>query len=227
MESRVRDLRQQLFEFDKHQNLTKNDFFVSNSNFYSYSLINTWPKWEKKMLNLCGEKKSGKTHLVEIFLKTRGGLKSSANALDKDFISKIGEYQNVILEDLNNEFDEKLLYALFDYIEKQNKFLIITSQKPINLKKINLPDLKSRVKNCLVAEINAPDDNLVSALLVKYLSDYQIILDKRLVEFISKRIPRSYYEISKFICTIDQISLKKKKPINLNIIKEILGEKIE
>ena len=105
--------------------------------------------------------------------------------------------------------------------------MIITSQKPINLKKINLPDLKSRVKNCLVAEINAPDDNLVSALLVKYLSDYQIILDKRLVEFISKRIPRSYYEISKFICTIDQISLKKKKPINLNIIKEILGEKIE
>ena len=33
MESRVRDLRQQLFEFDKHQNLSKNDFFVSDSNF--------------------------------------------------------------------------------------------------------------------------------------------------------------------------------------------------
>ena len=185
------------------------------------------PNWEKNILYLCGEKKSGKTHLVEIFLQSRGGLKRSADTLDKEFISKIGDHQNVILEDLNNEFDEKLLYALFDYIEKQNKFLIITSQKPINFKNIELPDLKSRFKNCLVAEINAQDDNLVNALLVKYLSDFQIILDKRLIEFISKRIPRSYYEISKFICTIDQISLKKKKSINLNIIKEILVEKIE
>ena len=50
MESRVRDLRQQLFEFDKHQNLSKNDFFVSDSNFYSYSLIDTWPNGKKNAL---------------------------------------------------------------------------------------------------------------------------------------------------------------------------------
>ena len=58
---------------------------------------------------------------------------------------------------------------------------------------------------------------------VKNFSDSQIILDKKLINFICKRIARSYDKISEFICTIDEISLKKKTPINLKIIKEILG----
>ena len=68
-----------------------------------------------------------------------------------------------------------------------------------------------------------PDDELIYALIVKNFSDSQIILDKKLINFICKRIARSYDKISEFICTIDEISLKKKKPINLKIIKEILG----
>ena len=41
---------------------------------------------------------------------------------------------------------------------------------------------------------------------------------------ISKRITRSYTEIREFVCTIDEISLKKKKSIDLKIIKEILED---
>ncbi|MDA9744952.1 DnaA/Hda family protein, partial [Candidatus Pelagibacter sp.] len=91
----------------------------------------------------------------------------------------------------------------------------------LNLK---LEDLKSRLKNCLFAEIQKPDDTLIKALITKNLTDYQISLDSKLVDFISKRISRSYGEIRDFICTIDEISLKKKKPINIKIIKEILED---
>ena len=87
---------------------------------------------------------------------------------------------------------------------------------------IKLPDLKSRFKNCLNAEIKKPDDLLLQALIIKNLSDHQIFLDSKLINFICKRITRSYDNITEFICTIDKISLKKKKPISLKIIKEIL-----
>ena len=60
------------------------------------------------------------------------------------------------------------------------------------------------------------------ALILKNLSDRQILIDKKLIDFIIKRIDRSYGKISEFIYKIDEISLKKKKPINLKTIKEIL-----
>jgi chromosomal replication initiation ATPase DnaA len=85
-----------------------------------------------------------------------------------------------------------------------------------------LPDLVSRIRNCLVIGIKNPDDNLIFALLIKYLSDRQINIDKKLIEYIIKRIDRSYEKIFLFINKIDRLSLKKGKPINLATIKEAL-----
>ena len=73
-------------------------------------------------------------------------------------------------------------------------------------------------------KIEKPDDELIFALILKNLSDRQIFLDKKLVNYIIKRIDRSYGKIFEFIYKIDEVSLKKKKPIDLKIIKEVLGE---
>ena len=43
------------------------DFFVSSNNFSAYKLIESWPKWPGKKLNIFGESGSGKTHLTKIF----------------------------------------------------------------------------------------------------------------------------------------------------------------
>jgi len=88
----------------------------------------------------------------------------------------------------------------------------------------NLNDLKSRSKNFLLQSIEKPDDELIFALILKNLSDRQISLDKKLIEFIIKRIDRSYGKIIDFIYKIDEVSLKKKKSIDFKIIKEVLGE---
>ncbi|MDB9718578.1 DnaA/Hda family protein, partial [Candidatus Pelagibacter sp.] len=87
-----------------------------------------------------------------------------------------------------------------------------------------LKDLKSRTKNCLLAKIENPDDELMFALILKNLSDRQITLDKKLIDFIIKRVERSYGKIFEFIYKIDKISLKKKKSIDFKIINEVLEE---
>ena len=177
----------------------------------------------KKILNIYGERKSGKSHLSEIFLEKEKGIKFKFKELDEKIFDKIKGYQNIVIEDFNENFDEKTTYSLIDMVEKENKYLLITSVKAVNEMQTNLKDLNSRFKNILIAKIDKPDDELIYALIVKNFSDSQIILDKKLINFICKRIARSYDKISEFICTIDEISLKKKKPINLKIIKEILG----
>tara|TARA_B100000282_G_scaffold80301_1_gene55779 strand:+ start:292 stop:966 length:675 start_codon:yes stop_codon:yes gene_type:complete len=224
MENKIKDLRQQLFNFEHSKNFNKNDFFVSESNFYAYNLLLSWPNWEKKIINIHGERYSGKTHLIEIFLEKNDGLIIELKNLENYSLEKLRFNENIIIDNITEGFDEKLFYSLIDIIDKYNKFLILTSNRSLNDLNIKLEDLKSRLKNCLFAEIQKPDDTLIKALITKNLTDYQISLDSKLVDFISKRISRSYREIRDFICTIDEISLKKKKSINIKIIKEILED---
>jgi chromosomal replication initiation ATPase DnaA len=220
----MKSLNQLLLDFDYKQNFRDDDFYVGKSNFYSFELINKWPKWEKNFLNISGEKFSGKTHLTNIFLKKFNGIKIESNLLNNDNLKTIKFYQNVVLENLNLNVNEDLIYTLFNIIDQDNKFLIITSLQPIAEIDFTLEDLKSRTKNCLLAKIENPDDELIFALILKNLSDRQITLDKKLIDFIIKRIERSYGKIFEFIYKIDKISLKKKKPIDFKIINEALEE---
>ena len=218
----MKSLNQLLLDFDYKQNFKDDDFYVGESNFFAFELINKWPKWEKNLLNVSGEKYSGKSHLINIFLKKFNGIKIDANLFDNKSLKEITPYQNVVLENLNLNINEKLIYSLFNLIDQDNKFLIITSILPIAEMNFQLEDLCSRTKNCLLAKIENPDDELMFALILKNLSDRQIILDKKLIDFIIKRVERSYGKIFEFIYKIDKISLKKKKSIDFKIINEAL-----
>tara|TARA_Y200000002_G_scaffold191434_1_gene157988 strand:+ start:619 stop:1293 length:675 start_codon:yes stop_codon:yes gene_type:complete len=218
----IRD--QKIIQFDNDQNFKKDDFYISNSNQHIVKLIDDWPKWEKNFLNINGDRYSGKTHLINIFLKKFKGIKFEANSFINENLKEIKIHQNIVLENLTKNIDEKLLYSLFNIIDQDNKYLLITTTEPIAEIKFNLKDLKSRTKNFLLQNIKKPDDDLLFALILKNLSDRQISLEKKLINYIIKRIDRSYGKIFDFIYKIDEMSLKKKKSIDLKIIKEVLGE---
>ena len=218
------DLDQKIIKFDHEKNFKYEDFYVSKSNNHIFNLLNKWPKWEKKFLNINGEKFSGKTHLVNIFLKKFNGVMFEANSLNNDTLKEIKLYQNIVIENVTNDIDENLFYTLFNMIDLDSKFLIVTSIEPIVKINFNLADLNSRSKDFLLQGIERPDDDLILALLVKNLSDRQISLEKKMLDYIIKRIDRSYGKIFNFIYKIDEISLKKKKSIDLKILKEVLGE---
>ena len=224
MGDEMKNLNQQILSFDYEQNFKDQDFYVSKSNEYSFKLLNSWPKWEKNFVNLIGENFSGKSHLINIFLQNFKGIKISASRITNDFLKEIKIYENIIIEDLLESVDENLLFTLINTIEQDNKYLIVSSTIPIVDFKFKLHDLNSRANNFLLSVIEKPEDDLMYALILKNLSDRQILINKNLIDFIIKRINRSYGKISDFIYKIDEISLKRKKPIDFKIIKEALGE---
>ena len=218
----MKDLNQLLLNFKQNQNFNYNDFYVSKSNYYAFQLIEKWPKWEKNILNICGEKYSGKTHLSNIFLNKNGGIKVEENEINNEIFKKFKLYENIIIDNYDNKVDEKLIYSIFNLADQDNKYLIINSINPINKIDFKLNDLKSRSKNCLFAQIENPDDELMFAIILKSFSDRQIQIDKKLIDFVIKRIDRSYGKIADFIYKVDELSLKKRKAIDLKTIKEIL-----
>ena len=218
----MKNLNQLLLNFKHKQNFNYDDFYVSKSNYYAFKLIEKWPKWEKNILNIYGEKFSGKTHLANIFLNKNKGIKVNENEINEEVLKKFKLHENIIIDNYDCKCDEKLMYTIFNLIDQDNKYLIINSIKPINKINFKLNDLKSRSKNCLFAKIDFPDDELMFAIILKSFSDRQIQVDKKLIDFIIKRIDRSYSKIVDFIYKVDELSLKKKKAIDLKMIKEIL-----
>ena len=218
----MRELNQLLLNFNFKKSFNDHDFYVSDSNYFAFNIIDKWPKWEKKILNISGEKISGKTHLANIFKSKASALFLNENQINDDVFKKIKLHESIIVDGFSNTIDERLIYSVFNLVDQDSKYLLINSETPLGEINFKLPDLASRSKNLLHAKIDPPDDNLIFAIILKNFSDRQIKLEKKLIEFVINRIDRSYSKISQFIYKIDELSLKKKKPINLKTIREIL-----
>ena len=213
----MNDLNQLLLNFDLKQNYKDEDFYVSKSNYYAFNLVNNWPKWEKNIVNVHGEKYCGKSHLSNIFKKKFKAIIIESRDFVNNNLKDFKISQNLILDNFDLNVDENLMYSLFNIADQDNKYIIINSITPINNLQFKLKDLKSRSKNCLFAQIENPDDELMFAILLKNFSDRQIIIDKQLIDFIIKRVERSYGKIYEFIYKIDEVSLKKKNQLILKL----------
>ena len=115
-----------------------------------------------------------------------------------------------------------MLFTLWNTALQDNKYILITSKKPISHYKFKLKDLVSRINSSLIIGIKLPSDDLISVIIAKNFSDKQIKVNKKQIDYIIKRIDRSYEKISQFILTLDKYSLKKGSPFSLKLIKEVL-----
>ena len=213
---------QLILKFPTNNVYLKEDFYVSSSNQEAYEFISSWPRWIKRIANIFGPQSSGKTHLASILKNKTSTLKIESDKLNDKIFFKFKINEALIIENLNEKVSENLLFSLWNFVLQDNKYLLITSTKPISAYKFKLPDLKSRVSSSLMIGINLPNDDLISVILTKSFSDKQIKVEKKHIDYIIKRIDRSYEKISQFILTLDKYSLKKRSPFRLKLIKEVL-----
>ena len=213
---------QLLLKFPSRKAYSKEDFYVSSSNNEAFKLIESWPKWIKKAVNIFGPVGSGKTHLTSILKNKTSLITIESDKLDDEIFFKFKLKEVLIIENLNENISENLLFSLYNVSLQDNKYLLITSQKPINKLNFKLPDLRSRLNSTAIIGIDLPSDELISVILSKNFSDRQIEVEKKHIDYIIKRIDRSYEKISQFISTIDKYSLKKSSPFSLKLIKEVL-----
>ena len=124
------------------------------------------------------------------------------------------------------QINEDKFFSLINHFILHKKYLIIATREPLTMLEIKLLDLKSRLKEFLLIEIQNPSDNLIYSLILKYFSDNQIVIKKDLVEYIVKKIDRSYSSIEKFLIKLNDQSIIKKKKIDYKLINEVLNEMV-
>ena len=213
---------QLILKFPSKLAYKREDFYVSPGNQEAYDFINSWPRWIKRIVNIFGPSGSGKSHLASILKNKTSCLQINSNELNEKIFIKYKTKEALIIENLNEKISENLLFTLWNIALQDNKYLLVTSKKSIASYKFKLKDLSSRVESSLIIGIKLPSDDLISVILAKNFSDKQIKVEKKHIDYIIKRIDRSYEKISQFILTLDKYSLKKGSPFSLKLIKEVL-----
>ena len=215
-------MSQLTFKFPFKTSYYENDFYVSSNNFDAYKLIESWPKWPDKKINIYGPAGCGKTHLANILKKKMNSSIINSNELKKKNLSELIKTDCLIIDNYNNDIEEKLLYSILNQVIQFNKFIVINSQIPLKKINVKLNDLKSRLDSFIDLGIDLPTDDLLRVIITKAFSDKQIKVNIKLLEYIIKNIDRSYDKIFKFVKRVDNESLKLGKPINMILIKKIL-----
>ena len=217
-------MNQLIFNFPFKTNYFKEDFYVSSNNFEAYKLIESWPEWPSRFINIFGPSGCGKTHLANIFNKKINSLLIKASDLKSNTIPAIKKKECIIIDEYQNNIDEKLFYSVLNQCYLSNQYIIVNSLKPIQLFKAKLNDLKSRFSSFVNIGIDLPTDELIKVIISKNFSDKQVKIDIKLLEYILKNIERSYKGIFDLIDRLDSFSLSTGKSININLIKKALSK---
>ena len=220
---RVMDQLTLKFPFSKKY--YEQDYFVSTNNYSAYKLIESWPNWPGKWLNIFGESGSGKTHLSNILKKKiKKTIIINSGKVDNTIIENLNNFECLIIDNFTNNIEDNLLYSILNHSKQIENYILINSKVPIKNINFNLKDLKSRINSFTNIGIELPTDDLLKVMITKTLSDKQVIINSRLTEYIIKHIERSYEKMFKFIREVDELSLSTGKSININLIKKVLNK---
>tara|TARA_B100000963_G_scaffold350783_1_gene361492 strand:+ start:3138 stop:3794 length:657 start_codon:yes stop_codon:yes gene_type:complete len=211
------------FKFPFSKKYYKQDFFVSSNNFSAYKLIDTWPNWPGKWLNIFGESGSGKTHLSKILeQKIKKNKLINAKNINDKIITDLTNIDCLIVDNFENNIDEHLFYSILNQSKQLDNYILINSVNSIKNLDFGLEDLRSRINSFIFIGIELPTDDLLKVIITKTLSDKQISISPKSTDFIINNVERSYEKMFKFLKDVDELSLSTGKSININLIKKVL-----
>ena len=216
---------QLIFKFPFSKKYYEQDFFVSSNNFSAFKLIEGWPTWPGKWLNIFGDSGSGKTHLAKILEKKINKVKIiESKKINGEIIEDLINLDCLIIDNYDNDIDEKILYSILNQSKHSDNYVLINSISSIKNINFELNDLKSRINSFLFIGIELPTDDLLKVIISKTLSDKQISINPKVSDFIINNVERSYEKMFKFLKDVDELSLSTGKSININLIKKVLNQ---
>ena len=216
-------MNQLVFKFPFKKKYYEQDFYVSSNNFNAYKLIENWPNWPGKCLNVFGASGSGKTHLSKILEKKIKKIKLiDAKNLNDQIIDELNNLDCLIIDRYDKNIEEKLFYSIFNQCKQLENYILINSIKSLKEYSFKLKDLQSRINSLVYIGIDLPTDELLQVIITKSFSDKQVSLNPKISQFIINNVERSYDKMFKFLKDIDELSLSTGKSININLIKKVL-----
>jgi chromosomal replication initiation ATPase DnaA len=205
-------------DLGKVEAFARHDLVVTPANAAAVEIIDRWPNWPGTVAILTGPQGSGKTHVAKAWAQ-----KAHAVELDASAIGQLQEAVSaVFIDPLSPNLDETGLFHLINALKAKNGHLLLTSLEPISTLNIKLADLKSRLDAATQAEIQLPDDALLSGLIAKGFADRQLQVESDVVSYLILRIERSAAAARNIVALIDAEALARKSRITRAFVAQVL-----
>lgn len=200
-------MSQLVFDMPIRPAIGREDFWVSPSNERAVAWVDRWPEWPTPVLVLYGPAAAGKSHLLQVW-------KARSNGWTVDDVdTMIGDREK-----------EEALFHRYNRLKEDGQTGLMTAQTPPSQWNFIIPDLRSRLVAQSAVEIDLPDDELMSALIIKHLSDRQLSPTPEVVNYILARVERSFAAVQDVISKADKLALARKKAITVPLLREALGD---
>ncbi|MHA7887024.1 P-loop NTPase family protein [Roseicyclus sp.] len=218
--------RQLVLDLPFRAAMGRDDFFVSAANAAAVAGIDGWQGWPGAKMLLTGPEGSGKTHLAHVFAAQAGARIVDAAALAGRDPAEMAEAPALVVEDADriagNGPAEEALFHLHNAAAHRGTPLLLTARGPARRWELGLPDLQSRMDQAGRLSLDAPDDMLLTAVLVKLAADRQLALTPALLSFVLPRIDRSLAHAQRFVAALDAEALAAKQKPGTKHAKAVL-----
>jgi chromosomal replication initiation ATPase DnaA len=215
--------RQLAFTLPHAESFTRDNFLEGPANAAGLALVDSWPDWPNRIMQLVGPEGSGKSHLAAIWAEQAGARSTSAHALTAAAVPGALATGALLVDDLKSpEVDERALFHLLNLAREEGASILITSRVPPSALQIELRDLRSRLRAIPTVLLLPPDDQLFRALIVKSCTDRQLGVDEAVVSYLTTRIERSYAAIRQVVELLDAEALRLGRPVTRALAAELL-----
>lgn len=219
--------RQLVLQLPHRQALAREDFLVSESNTAAVAMVDGWRAWPSHCAVLVGPAGSGKSHLVEVWRQMSGGKRILAGELREDAVPAYLSELALAIEDAPGaRLDERALFHLLNLARQTSSKVLLTGETPPTAWNVALPDLRSRLRAAVTAEISAPDDGLLRGVLVKHFADRQLSVDESVISYLVARMPRSLNAARRIVAAIDEAALVRKSEVTRSFVGKILSSPV-
>ena len=218
-------MRQLVLDLPVQPSFGPDDFLVSPSNEAAYGLLERWPDWPQPFLHLRGPAGSGKSHLSSIWAERSGAARAQARAVTGETAAALAAAPALVLEDLDEgPLAEDALFHLVNIARERGSAVLFTSTDALDRSGIATPDLLSRLRLAPTVEIDAPDDALLKAVLVKLFVDRQLAVDTSVIDYVASRIERSLARAAEVVAALDREALSRGRRVTRPIAAALIAD---
>lgn len=214
--------RQLVLALDHAISYAREDFLEGPSNAKALALIERWPDWPSRLIALIGPEGSGKSHLAAIWASASGARVIAAKHLGDIDLPSAFATGALVVEDIDTpDLDERALFHLINLAREEGADVLFTARVSPPSLTVRIRDLQSRLRMLPVIELDAPDDALLRALIVKLAADRQLAVDEAVVNYLANRIERSFTGAHRAVAQLDEEALRLHRPVTRALAAEL------
>lgn len=204
--------------------LSFEDMTLTDANRGVCGAVRKTERWPYHAFCLTGPMGSGLTTIAKAWAGERDAEYLNARTATKKQIQALSQKADgdFVIDDVDGLDDAKTLLFILSAIERNQNVILLTAHTPPSHWVFQSPDLNSRLQSAPLAEVPAPDEELMRARLRRACARSYLDLPNVVEDYLVTRLGLDYSQIEQSAELL--AGATGNRPLTIPLAREILGD---